>query len=276
MRRFLVCSGVHGQIECLDWLERAVAQRLPDGILFAGGVLDRARRYAPTSTTEFGHTKADVNFLMDFFSTLGRLGVFSAVIPGVHDAPLELFLRIGMNAELEYPSLHLVHATLIGAKDIAVIGLGACITDYASTGIGYYSRGLADYYLRSLWTTPKPRKVLLLPEPPQSWLGNIENRRIAEALMATFRPTLCVLGSPSHRLSAERMADTLVINPGHLCEGSAALLDWDHPAGKQVEFLDLRNLGTFPHSRAQKGSDGLRQRVGQTVGVKNTGRQTVT
>jgi hypothetical protein len=267
MQRFLVCSGVHGQIESLGWLKRAVTQRRPDGILFAGGVLDRSRRYAPTSTTEFGHTKEDVCFLKSFFSALGQLGVFSAVIPGVYDAPLELFLRIGMNAELEYPSLHLVHATLIEEKDVAVVGLGACITDYTSMDIGYYSRSLADYYFRSLWTTPKPRKVLLLPEFPQSWLGNTENRRIADGLMTTFHPTLCVLGSPEHRPGVERIADTLVINPGHLREGCAGWLDWSLPTGEQVEFLDLRNLGTSPHSRTQKGGDGPHPRVGEAVGV---------
>jgi hypothetical protein len=244
-----------------------VSQRRPDGILFAGGVLDRSRRYAPTARTEFGHTKEDIWFLTDFFSTLGQLGVFSAVIPGVYDAPLELFLRIGMNAELENPSLHLVHATLIEEKDVAVVGLGACITDYTSTDIGYYSRSLADYYFRSLWTTPKPRKVLLLPEPPQSWLGSIENRKIADGLMTTFHPTLCVLGSPKHRPGTERIADTLVINPGHLCEGCAGWVDWSLPTGKQVEFLDLRNLGTSPQSSIQEGGDGLRQRVGEAVGV---------
>src|SRR3954454_4353313 len=59
MRRFLVCGGVHGQIESLEWLRKAVRQHRPDGVLFAGGVLDRERTYAPTSTTCWGHTKSD-------------------------------------------------------------------------------------------------------------------------------------------------------------------------------------------------------------------------
>src|SRR5262245_54827383 len=37
MRRFLVCSGVHGRVESLEWLHKAVRQRRPDGVLFAGG-----------------------------------------------------------------------------------------------------------------------------------------------------------------------------------------------------------------------------------------------
>ena len=89
MRRFLVCSGVHGRIESLEWLHKAVRQRRPDGVLFAGGVLDRERTYAPTSTTCWGHTRSDTFFLKGFFDSLGGLGVFTAIIPGALDAPLD-------------------------------------------------------------------------------------------------------------------------------------------------------------------------------------------
>jgi hypothetical protein len=267
MRRFLVCSGVHGRIESLEWLHRAVRRRRPDGVLFAGGVLSRERTYAPTSTTCWGHTKSHTLFLQRFFDSLGGLGVFTAIIPGVLDAPLEQFLRLGMNAERGFPAVRLVHATLIEERDVAIVGLGACITDYTSTDIGYYSRSLADYYLRALWTTSKPRKVLLLPEPPQTWRGDIENRRTADALMASYRPALCVLGSPSHRPSAEHTAHTLVINPGHLCEGSAAWLDWDRPAREQVEFLDLRSPGTPRQPLAPGDGASPHRRAGQVVGV---------
>ena len=266
MRRFLVCSGVNGRIESLEWLHKAVRQRRPDGVLFAGGVLDRERTYAPTSTTYWGHTKSDTLFLQSFFDSLGGLGVFTAIIPGVLDAPLDLFLRLGMNAEIEYPPLHVVHATPIEEGDVAVVGLGASITDYTSTDIGYYSRSLADYYLRSLWTTSKSRTVLLLPEPPQSWRGEVEDRRLANALMATYHPGVCVLGRSSEKRGVERIADTLVINPGHLSEGSAAWLDWDRPAGEQVEFLDLQGMGTPRHPLALGDGEGHR-RVGQAVGV---------
>jgi Metallophosphoesterase, calcineurin superfamily len=266
MRRFLVCSGVHGRIESLEWLHEAVRQRRPDGVLFAGGVLDRERTYAPTSTTCWGHTRSDTNFLQSFFASLGGLGVFTAIIPGVFDAPLDLFLRLGMNAEIEYPRLHVVHATPIEEGDVAVVGLGACITDYTSMDIGYYSRNLADYYFRSLWKTSKPRTVLLLPEPPQSWLGEVENHRMANALVTTYQPGVCVLGRSSKGRGVERIADTLVINPGHLSDGNAACLDWDRPASEQVEFLDLRSVGTPRHRLALGDGEGHR-RAGQAAGV---------
>jgi hypothetical protein len=267
MRRFLICSGVHGRIESLEWLHKAVRQRCPDGVLFAGGVLGRERTYAPTATTRWGHTRSDTLFLQRFFDSLGGLGVFTAIIPGVFDAPLDLFLSLGVRAEVEYPQLHVVHATLIEQGDVAVVGLGARITDYTSTDIGYYSRSLADYYFRTLRTTSKRRTVLLLPEPPESWRGEAEDRRMANDLMATYRPAVAVLGRPSEKRGVSRIADTLVINPGHLSEGRAAWLDWDRPAREQVEFLDLRSTGKSRQLLAPGHGEDPRRVAGQAVVV---------
>ena len=35
----------------------------------------------------------------------------------------------------------------------------------------------------------------------------------------------------------QRIAHTLVVNPGRFADGSAAWLDWGRPAGEQVELL---------------------------------------
>ena len=65
---------------------------------------------------------------------------------------------MGMAAEVEYPKIHLVHVTPAEERDIAVFGLGACITDYTSTNIGYYSQALAEYYLRPMLAAKQSRK----------------------------------------------------------------------------------------------------------------------
>lgn len=267
MRRFLVCSGVHGRVESLEWLHEVVWRRRPDGVLFAGGILDRERTYAPAASTCWGHTRSDIRFLRNFFDSLGGLGTFTAIIPGVFDAPLEQVLRLGMNAELAFPRLHIVHGTPIEIKDVAVVGLGACITDYTSTDIGYYARNLAEYYLRSLWSTSKARTVLLLPEPPKSWRGEVEDRRVLNALLTTYYPQVCVLGRSGKKRGVERIADTLVINPGSLSEGSAAWFDWDRPEREQVEFLDLQKMGTPRRPLAQGDAENHHQRVSQVVRV---------
>jgi hypothetical protein len=254
MRRYLVCGGIHGQSEALERLETLVRQRRPDGVLFAGGVLSRAREFASSSHCEFSYTREDALFIERFFSTLGRLNVFSAIIPGVFDAPLDLFLHLGMMAELEYPRLHLVHATPSETADVAIFGLGTCIAGHTNPNIGHYSRTLAEYYLRPLGMSAKPRTVLLLAEPLQGWQGDAANRRLTEALIATYHPRVCVLGRPCVSQGVEHIASTLLIGPGYLSEGCAVWLDWSRPESEQVEFLDLTEKGKRQTVRSEQGA----------------------
>src|SRR5262245_5680244 len=151
MRTMLVCSGVNGDPAALERLASAAASEKPDAVLFAGGVLSLDRSFAATATSAFGYTDEDARFVDRFFAVLGRLGVFTAVIPGLYDAPLDQFLRAGMSAELTYPTLQLVHGTPAIRRDVAVFGVGGLIADYTDDDVGYISWPLARYLLRPLW-----------------------------------------------------------------------------------------------------------------------------
>jgi hypothetical protein len=115
--------------------------------------------------------------------------------------------------------------------------LGACINGYTSTNIGYYSWTLAKYYCRPLLTARQSSSVLLLAQPPESWHGDAENARLADELIATYRPKVCVLANPRGWPGAQRLASTWIINPGSLADGRAAWLDWNRCGDDQVEFL---------------------------------------
>jgi hypothetical protein len=225
----------------LEWLRRVVDQRRPEGILFAGGVLELSRHYA-AKITPWGLTHADGLFLEKFFATLGDLGVFSAIIPGPMDTPLEDFLRLGMQAEIDFPALHLVHATLVEKGDIAVCGLGGGLAEHPPCGNGSCSRPLAAYYLRPLWTARQPHKILLLSVPPTGPLADKEGNPLAGELIDSYHPSLCVVAGSSERRGLQRIAHTVVINPGSLAEGWAAWLDWNRVVDEQVELLNLRDL----------------------------------
>ena len=121
MKRFLVCGGVHGSDTALRELRRLVMERRPDGLFFAGGILALERSQESTFD--------DQRFLQDFFELLGELDVFTAVLPGPADTPLEEFLRLGMDAESEYPHVHLAHANLIAAAGLAVCGIGGSLVE---------------------------------------------------------------------------------------------------------------------------------------------------
>ena len=201
LQRFLVFGGINGNADALLRLESMVRDTRPDGLLFAGGVLP-----VPCEGNVFGdfdpdnYPKKGALFVERFFATLGSLGKFSAVIPGVFDAPIDEFLRLGMAAELKYPKIHLVHVTPVEEGDIAVFGLGGSITDSTSPCVGHYSRTLAHYYLRPICNIKPRRTVLLLSDLPESWHGDLANERlVADALTARYRPAACIIGSPARR-----------------------------------------------------------------------------
>jgi Icc-related predicted phosphoesterase len=240
MRRFLICGGIHGRENSLECLRRAAESCRPDGILFAGGVLDTSRQHAPGNTA-WGLTPADARFVERFFACLGKLGLFSAVIPGLADTPLDDFLRLGMHAELEYPSVHLVHATLLEKGELAVCGMGGRLGAGPLSEPDIVTRTFVEYHLRPLWTARQPRKVLLLPAPPTGVLGGQEGNKLCGELIDSYHPTLCVVGGASECAGIERVASTLIVNPGYLADGYAAFLDWNRPGGEQAELLDLQN-----------------------------------
>jgi Icc-related predicted phosphoesterase len=174
-----------------------------------------------------------------FFRTLGALETFCAVIPGVGREPLEEFFRLGMQAEMEYPNIHVVHATLVEEGHIAFCGIGGTIVERELLGTDSYSRVVTEYFLRSLRRTNEPRTVLLLPSAPPGSLGGPDGDPLIGELIDSYHPSLCVAAGSTQRRGNMRIGNTLVVNPGYLSEGSAAWLDWHKTPELQVELLDL-------------------------------------
>lgn len=245
MRRILVCAGVNGRPKALHWLLDAYEVRRPDGIFFAGGVLGAGRSYAVRDGTCWGMTPDDAVFIERFLETLGGMGeppVFSAVIPGTMDTPLADFLRMGMHAELEFPNLHLVHGCMTAEHDVAIGGMGGILCNGPACEGGACSRTLIEYHLRRFWPAKQPHRVLLLPMPPTGSLGGRAGSTMIGELIDSFRPTLCVVSGLSENRGSQRVASTLIVNPGQLADGWAALVDWSLPVTEQVELINLRAL----------------------------------
>ncbi len=184
MKRFLVCGGVHGSEAALTWLRQTVIERRPAGVLFTGGILSPDRQYEP-STTEWGLTRDDALFMEHFFETLGERDVFTAVLPGPFDAPLEDFLRMGMNAEQEYPNIHLAHATLIEEDGVAVCGIGGCLVENDCQEPDTISR-LRRITFSALWTCAIVRASCSCCQP---YLGRWGVRTMADSLTASLMAT---------------------------------------------------------------------------------------
>jgi hypothetical protein len=251
MRHFLICSGLRSRGKSLEWLQQAVEIKRPDGILFAGGALNGMREYTARGATPWGLTRDDAHYLEQLFATLGHLGLFTAIIPGPSDTPVLDFLRMGMHAELEFPNLHLVHATpnlhlvhatLIEKGDMAVCGMGGCLCEETHHEGDQVSRIEAEYHLRGLAGSRKPHKVMLLGSPPTGQLGGNLGCRLVADLIDSCHPSLCIVSGPSEGRGTQRIARTLVVNPGEVAEGWMAYLDRRRSGDDAVEWLDLHDL----------------------------------
>lgn len=238
MRRFLIIAGINGHPEALLRLPNIVRELTPDGLLFAGGVFPQSAKEIEKFVCESDYyTEEGALFMERFFSTLGSLGIFSAIIPSMFDAPLDEFVKRGMAAERRHPNIHVVHVTPAEEGDVAIFGLGGCIADQTSANTGYYSRSLAEYYLRPLLTCKLPRKIVLVSDVPESWEGELGDVRLANALIAAYHPDVCVAGRRGVKKPIDRIGETQLIHPGELSAGCAAWLDLDLPRGDQAKLL---------------------------------------
>jgi hypothetical protein len=234
MKRLLLCAGVDGQAGAIERLRQFASERKPDAILFAGGILSPQRDTAVRSTL-WCLTLEDERFVHGFFKVLSQLAPFSAVIPAPSFEPMEECCRLSLAAEMDFPHVHVVHATVVEERDLAVSGLGVIVREEQCMREDCYSRVQAKYFLRALARSDKTRKMLLLPETPPGVLGGPEANPIIGEIIDTLRPSLCVVGGQTPQRGLQRIASTLVVNPGRLADDSAVWLDWSK--AEQVEFL---------------------------------------
>jgi Metallophosphoesterase, calcineurin superfamily len=246
MRQLLLCGGLDGSEESLCLLQEVVPECEPDGILFAGGILapgGRKHRNGGPSRIP----RLDGLFYEHFFETLSKLPVFCGVIPGPQDTPLNGFLRLAMNAEVDFPNVYLLHEGLVEEGDICLGGIGGQLNDTidGSNGIVRCSRTAAEYFLRPLASAKRPLTVLLLGVPPTGPLGGEEGNAIAADLIDSLHPSLCVALGSTQRRGTQRIAHTLVVNPGRLADASAVWLDWSLPVDERVKLVNLRALAAI-------------------------------
>jgi Icc-related predicted phosphoesterase len=227
MRTFIACAGINGSETALEKLINLMKERQPDSVLFAGGIA------APAASTS-----QRVGFIKHSLEGIGRTGQRFFFIPGASDAPLADFLGASLNAEITFPSVAAAQATLFLESEVALTGIGGLITeaDDATAPLIKYSHSSAEYYLRMLWKTDKPTKILLFSEPTTGRLGGNKGNHLVDEFIKSYHPNLCIApaGKEARGMAGERHGFT--VNPGMLTENSAAWIDWQT---RQVEFLDL-------------------------------------
>lgn len=141
--------------------------------------------------------KPTAETLAALFKALGTGSLPSYHIPGPDDAPVVDYLREAYNVEQVYPFLHSVHGTFsIGPGHVVFAGMGGEIVDSTA------------------WTREEVGRLLY-----EAW----EAEYRLKVLQELKDPQLVVVRGPE--LRGETLGTSLVVAPGFLAQGSAALFD---------------------------------------------------
>lgn len=242
MKTILAVCGLDGRRDSLALLTKAIDERRPEVVLFAGGLF-RPHSGKELQDDGLNRNGAELSLLESLLSLTASKRCLLAVIPGPRDGPLQSFLRTSIRAEVRYRGVKVVHDAVMTVNgNLAISGIAGELaqSEDACEPVIRCSRETAGYFLRPFQAARAPHKVLLLAVPPVGVLGGKSGNLIVRSLVETYRPRLCVTAGDTARRGVQRVARTLIVNPGRLSDGSAAWIDLNRTAAEQVELLDLR------------------------------------
>ncbi|MFW9993577.1 MAG: metallophosphoesterase [Candidatus Odinarchaeota archaeon] len=248
MVKAAVISDLHSNIERLDGLLKLIKEKDIDIVLFTGDVIKgKARgdewlaaqsegRNPARNETIVDEAKEENKDLVNFYRFFETNQIHIAVIPGNMDAPLTRYYNV-INHKLSFCShLHQVHEGFWPYKG------------YAFTGFGGTIGPKEEYFV--LQSTPEELESLLVPEdqgkliflfhqPPTGGAGKVgaddKGHPLINKMIEKHKPELVFVGH-SHAQSSQTIGNSLVINPGSLKKGDAAVVDLET---KQFEFVKV-------------------------------------
>lgn len=255
LRKIVAIRDFKEAFEFLPNFVSVVKEIQPDAIVFAGSILKGTKLEEEyKSATLMGRPprreilheveEHQIKVLNEFLKTLGETGIKTYIVPGKNDAPLKVYLRALAQMEEVYPNLRGVHETFANwGSEFVVFGLGGKLNEtiFEEDFIVKYPRWYAEYVLKFMYELKPKRKLMVLHHPPIGQKvdvcpdGKHHGSAISNTLIKTFNPEIAIVGLAGR--GYEKIGDTLVVNPGPMCEGYFAVIDVQD---KKVEYGDLR------------------------------------
>lgn len=226
--KILACSDWQGSPEALlAFLDLAEIEE-PNLVAFLGNIL-------PQEPQDFG-------FYRSFYEGLKMEEAPVALIPGKLDAPLDRYLALTLTEVRSSTNLHLVHRSFFHlGRDFVVAGFGGEITkdEREERYLIRYPRWEAESAFEFLREIPQENRIFLFHSLPIGHLdqegGKHTGSLSVNHLVKFWAPRLALCGS-ARSPGKEWVGDSLVVCPGALREGNAAIINTRTHA---VEFRKL-------------------------------------
>jgi hypothetical protein len=247
----------HGTTEILGSLLEKIKACAPDVVCFSGDVVKGHKRgdewlnakregRAPSPSKEIeAEFIDDDGYLRKFYSELNRLEIPILTIPGNMDAPKSRYFK-----QMEYitetnKNIYLIHGKRHTVGVIDFIGYGGEINEPEED---YFVQISSPSSMRTtleseLATLKSKRFVLLTHHPPRGERVDTEDgithrgSDFIADLIQIYMPVVAICGHIHKAKGLEHIGKTLVVNPGALKAGNAALIELNDEIN--VKFLTL-------------------------------------
>jgi len=241
--RIMAITDLNGNTEMLESFKAKAREEAPGMIVFTGDIVRDGARFNEWSAARRDNRPPDSKLPQiqqeehedfrsydAFFRALSDTGVWSYVIPGGIDAPLDLFLQVATNREVVARNTHVVHNRIAGkfvspqARDMYVCGFGGIIDEDESETffVLQFSRWQALYAAESFKDYPDP-KMLLVHTPPKAMSQH--GSHVVEEMINTVRPSHAFCGAVGGLQGEHEVGTTFVVCPGRMSEGNYAIVD---------------------------------------------------
>jgi len=248
--RIMAISDYHGASDLLFSLGHKLEEITPDLLVFCGDAMKgyargdewlAAKRENRPPVRDKPEIRAafeeDEDCLRQFFAELGGHKIPIVCIPGNMDAPLDRYLTIMRELVTQHPNLQLVHDKEVDIAGVRVGGFGGEIVE--ETEEFFVLMSPADTILKNL---NPDLDILLLHSPPvMERIDLDEGAHKGSALVNQFieqlNPRLVFCGHAHRAQGWELLFNSVVINPGALKYGNAAIVELQRPT--KVDFLKI-------------------------------------
>ncbi|MHA1166452.1 MAG: metallophosphoesterase family protein [Candidatus Hodarchaeales archaeon] len=245
--KILAISDIHGNIGRLDELLKVIEKNKIETVLFTGDIVKgKARGDEWLSALKEGRKPVKTEAILDetdevfvqFFRWFDSNHLHLATIPGNMDAPLKRYYKV-INYKLSFSNyLHQIHEGFWPHdKGFVFSGFGGSIGDVREEYFVFQS--MPDDLNALMVEKDQGKMVFLFHHPPTGGVGitgDVDRGHQAINNIITKHEPWMVFVGHSHSQGTQKIGNTVVLNPGSLKKGQAAIVDLET---RKYDFITL-------------------------------------
>ncbi|MCD6309830.1 MAG: metallophosphoesterase [Candidatus Eremiobacteraeota bacterium] len=248
--KIMAISDIHGRMDLLPDLENSIQREDPAVIVFTGDIvkghargneflsaLKEGRKPDPNIEAIVKETTEDEKFYNEFLEFLDEINIPTFCIPGNMDAPEGRYYREFWEPSFKSENVHVIHGSPAYFGGYIFCGWGGQLVEKGKEDffVLMYPEHDVSVNLLSLRHFDLP-VILLFHSPPVGDLGlekeEQKGTHVVNRLVSAINPEYFFCGHAHKAQGAQKIGNSLGLNPGALKNGNYMMLDTENRSFK--------------------------------------------